>query len=384
MLTLVNKTELDMFRNPIVINSSSHSGMLLKLLYLGFIMIATTIFLTCYTYKQEEYNSHFGTLETITTSVEYDGEIFFLYPTGPIRIPVGISKYNLLKKETDVAIALSEDIMGLQIYNNQIIYATSNAIYISDLSGNHCTTIFQSDESYRSDESYQYNISWFFVWKEEVIFYISNFGSELREGDELTGEIMSINIENLEERIILQENNLFFWPESSICYWDGKLYSKGMKSTKIHSVDLYDGAISLEYQGPFVERIYSDKRGVVYQTTDDETNLRVQNRLGQSETMSAQDGELIGCNGEDCFYVEKDGSDGSIAKVFQESSQLLISKFEWDMLSYPNAFAVGDYVMFYSTDMLIEGMVSEAEPVHYLYLLDGEQLSVIYSYQPVR
>jgi hypothetical protein len=330
--------------------------------------------LLCCSCGKQQVDGPYGTLETATSSVVYEDAIYFLYPTGPTDTPAGIAKYDLTDKTfQDIVHLPEEDILGLQVLEDQIVFLSKNALYGCALDGSAWETFLQSDD----DGPYR-NV-WFFVWGQNAILCRSTYETAA-PGDDVSTEILAVSLSNGKTKVLLQEDTLFFWSASTVCYWEGKLYSRGMLTNEIRALDLSSGEVSTEYAGTQVTQLYADRQGVLYQTAEEDVQLR----LGSTSTAAAPAGSLAGCNGDAAFFIKKRGFRGEITKVSVEGTTVLLSDYRWDMVTFPDVYVAGNYVLFYSMDDLTEeneSLQAEDGQTHYLYLLDGETLTKIGSYQ---
>lgn len=311
-----------------------------------------------------------GTIETATQAVEYDGVLYFLYPSGPVYAPTGIAGYDLQSGTFSTVPGLpEEDVLGLEVHDGLIYYLTSTGLYRCGVHG-------PQELLVRTDEDGAYQNGWFFSLGRTFVLCRSGI---FEEGEDVVSKAQILTYTEEDGLELVRETSSLSLPHGScVCYWDGWLYYRELQGE--------DGMETrrMRLSGGNIETVCGWSSDDMFATPDGllEGSQRITYLPDQTLYCEGRSGTFIGCDGTDLYFMDcKFGTLGEISRVSAGEAEVLVSGFEWDIVTDIKAYVAGQYVLFYSR----EDLTGTAEPeqtglVHYLYLLDGKELKQIGSY----
>lgn len=312
-----------------------------------------------------------GTIETATQAAERDGVLYFLYPEGPVYAPAGIAAYDLRSETFSTLPGLpEEDVLGMELQDGSIYYLTASGLYRCGMDGS------AQELLVRTDEDGAYQNGWFFSLGRAFVLCRSGI---FEEGEDVVPKSQVLTFTEEDGLELVRETNSISLPHGSIvCYWDGWIYYRelnGEDGMETRRMGLSNGNIET-VGGWSSDDMFATPEGLL------EGSQRITYLPDQTLYAEGRSGTFIGCDGSDLYFMDcKYGTLGEISRVSAGEPEVLVSNFEWDMVTDIKAYVAGRYVLFYSR----EDLTGTAEPeqtgmVHYLYLLDGKELKQIGSY----
>ncbi len=311
-----------------------------------------------------------GTVQTATQSVEQDGVLYFLYPSGPVYAPTGIAGYDLDSGTFSTVPGLpEEDVLGLTFRDGILYYLTATGLYRSGVNGT-------QELLARTDEDGAYQNAWFFSLN--GTFVLCRSGTFEEDGDIAASSQVLTFTEADGLELVRETNSLSLSQGSCVCYWDGWLYYRelqGADGMETRRMRLSNGNVET-VGGWSSEDMFATPDGLL------EGSQWITCLPDRTLYCQGRGGTFIGCGGTDLYFMDcKYGTLGEISRVSAGETEVLVQRFEWDMVTDIKAYVAGRYVLFYSR----EDLTGTAEPeqtgmVHYLYLLDGTEIRQIESY----
>ena len=316
--------------------------------------------------ERREPNSAFGTVQTAMEAAELDGVLYLRYPVGPVYASAGVAAYDPETGRFWELLGLPEaDILGLCPLDGNLVLLTEDAVYRYDLESGTAVCLTQTESGEETANQ------WITACAGELILCRDTVETE--EDVRSRSQLLRLTADGAEELLWEDETTLLFHPAMTCC-WEGALYGRKVGEPVLWVLDLETGEMQELPQAGAVTELYADSGGVVLETEDD-GQLRC---LDGTLWAEAPAGEFLGCGGPDAYYLEsRYGTRSRLYRVGEEAP--LTEEFESDLVTEPRGYVAGEYVLFYTPEVL-DGTEKRDAWAHHLYLLEDGQVKRIAGY----